>query len=689
MIDINSLVRGLAWHDVGKPFYMNSERHGILGYLLLYAAGCPDEALVAMAHHWGSLYQHLSWYRDQANSVRTLPAVIAMANTLDVAAATLYSFMEQNPGGPQGPEARHSWQNPFSRLPQHSPVFNDAFNVPQDSVTDAHLAHLAYLETWPDPEATPALAPETIALLSQIVGPDNIRGNDRQRYGPIPSAAQHELALQALLACTAFYPERTYPPVNDTTLQAHAHLSGVLAFVLYRNLEAAQPDFMAQQIVLRERDILLGGQPLRDARAQTYDLAMHHLDGYLVRLSLSGHEDLFNNAVRLDDLHGTRKLAQLTLDALVETMAGALGVPGLGDYLVLTRTPFDLVYYLPGCMASSQIEETIGRAYAAAVERVTGDLLGQLERDFRRASQPLDWMSERHTLRRQLHSLAYGIRSIPVKVEPKAEIEKPGERFDDFNARFAETLVRAYAASLDHLDFSRREWRAVQADLELPGGDDGSVHDICQVCETQPIYEAFNEQMRDDDDLRKAAHEFRGEPEPICISCIARRILAHGAVRSEPLEKMLCLNGHIVTAGQKDGPSLPPNLARTATFASDDDHLDMGAAFVRKSHRAGKKLDVFPTVHYAADETGNVALLTLQPTGALFGTYDHARMVEWLKEPPNLDQLGSAYKAQSLRDAFEATFVNYYKQVERAKPHLVEHVTRVRPHLARVLSRIA
>jgi hypothetical protein len=103
----------------------------------------------------------------------------------------------------------------------------------------------------------------------------------------------------------------------------------------------------------------------------------------------------------------------------------------------------------------------------------------------------------------------------------------------------------------------------------------------------------------------------------------------------------------------------------------------------------GERLDVFPTVHYAADEMGNVALLTLQPTQALFEAYDYGQIIDGLKEEEPDLKLGIAYKAEGLRRAFEATVVHYYRQVEEEKPDLVEHVHTAQPHLARVLSRIA
>lgn len=691
-MDINIFVRGMAWHDVGKPFYLGGQRHSRLGYLWLDALGHPDEALATLAHYGKRLDAHLRRYWKVTESLTEAPAVLAVANALDRAAAVTYSFMGEPPPEPGG-ETHHSWQNSFSRLPQKSPkespqqsvVWSEPFDVSIHEMDrgDVRARFLHYLEKWPEPDAKEMLSAETIDILSGALEEADDDEGWRQ-VDPVPSQEQRKLALDALLDCTAQYPERTYPPMNDTTLKEHALLSGVLAFVLYCNLEARDLGFLTQKIILRGGQVRLDGRPLDKHIGQLK--AMKHLDGFLVRISLEGHRDMFANAVRLDDLHGARTLAKRTCDALIAALAEQLDVPELANFLVITRTPFDVTYYLPASMGREGVRQAITAAYDAALDQVTGELIGDLEWDFRGAKERLDWPSQRNDLKRQLHALAYGLSVLPVAVEERAD-------FDTFTAAFAHQLVTAYEDSLQVSPFPQGELRRVRADLELPGGDGGSVHDICLVCETHPIYRTFVQRAESDDYLRKAVHTFRGEPEPICVSCIARRILAHGAVESKPLNAMLKLEGQTVTAQQvPGGPSLPPNLIRTAKV-SPGDHVDMGAAFVRQTRSATKRakgqlLDVFPTVHYAADETGNVALLTLEPTRHLFGTYEYAEIVELL-EKPDLKKLGVAYEAAQLRGAFEATFVNYYRQVKGEKPGLVKQVCTVPPHLARVLARIA
>lgn len=690
MIDVNAFVRGMAWHDVGKPFYLGSERHSRLGYLWLDALGYPAEALITLAHYGKCLDVHLRRYWEVTRASTEAPAVLAAANALDRAAAVTYSFMGDRPPDPKG-KTHHSWQNPFSRLPQTSPVFNGPFDVilarmqQRDRSDSVHSSFTRYLKGWHRTE-TNKLSDESWTILSGAFR-EALKEDNWERVGKIPPE-QRDLVLDALLDCTARYPERTYPPMNDTTLKQHAHLSGVLAFVLHRNLKARDSGFLTQTITLKGETVQLNGQPLDEHLGQL--MAMKHLDGFLARISLEGHRDMFANAVRLDDLHGTRALAERTLDALIAALAEQLGVPDLAEFLVVTHTPFDVTYYLPASLGKEGIRQAIAAAYDAALDKVTDELIEDLERDFRGAKERLDWPSQRNDLKQQLHSLAYGLSVLLVAVDERAD-------FDKFTADFAKALVAAYENSLKVSPFPRKEWRRVRANLELPGGEEGSIHDICDVCETHPIYLAFNRQMGWDEYLRKAIHTFRGEPEQICVSCIARRILAHGIVESKPLQKMLHFEEAMQTVRVQrapDGPSLPPNLARSATFATKDDHLDMGAAFVRQTRsrekrERGESMDVFPTVHYAADETGNVALLTLGPTQALFRRYDHANIIRLLKEKePDLKELGIAYEAKELREAFEATFVNYYLQVEEEVQSLTGEVSTVRPHLARVLARI-
>ena len=681
MINVNSFVRGMAWHDIGKPFYLGGEKHSRLGYLWLDALGYPDEALVALAHYGKSLEAHLRRYWDVTGSPSEEPAVLALTNALDRAAAVTYSFIGQKPVEPKKKTIHHSWQNPFSRLPQTSSVFGGPFDMALQQMESGQVRSRfeRYLMDWHDPATERGLSEQTRKILAQAL---RLASDDKKwkPVTPISPPEQCDLVLEALLDCTAQHPERTYPPMNDTTLKEHARLSGVLAFVLYRNLEAREPDFLAQKIVLEGETVQLDGRPLDKHIGQA--MVMKHLDGYLVRISLEGHRELFANAVRLDDLHGARALAELTLDALIESLAAELGVSELADFLIITRTPFDVTCYLPGSLGQEGVRQAVAAAYDTALDQVTDELVGELTRDFRRAKPQLDWPPQRNDLKRQLFSLAYGLNVRPVTVDERAN-------FDAFMAQFAEKLVAAYRNSLQVSPFPRRELRRVRGALELPGGDDGSIHDICNVCETHPIYKTFVERIEKGEQyLRKTVHDFRGDSEQICVSCIARRVLAHGTVQSESLNAMLKLKGQTVTAQQvPEGPSLPPNLTRVAIFESDNEHLDMGAAFVRQQDD-GTGLRVFPTVHYAADEMGNVALLTLEPTRFLFDTYDHAEIVEWLIKS-DLENLGLAYEAAQLREAFEATFVNYCLLVEEKKSELIEQVHTVPPHLARVLARIA
>jgi len=675
LIDIKTFVRGMAWHDIGKPFYLGGERHSRLGYLLLDALGYPAEALVTLAHFGRDREVHLSRYSTFEEALPKMPAILTLANAIDRAAAVTYSFMGQEPPMPRG-KTRHSWQNPFSRLPQKSLAFKGPFEVTLHQMDSGEVKRrfAAFLRHW----CNGKLSDDAWPILSDALE-EATSNDDWEPVGKIPSM-ERDLALQALLDCTAQYPERTYPPMNDTTLKQHAHLSGVLAFVLYRNLEAREPEFLAQPLVLADGAVQLNGRSPSERDDQEWVMA--NLDGFLVRISLEGHRDMFANAVRLDDLHGARALAERTCDALIAALAEQLDVPELANFLVITRTPFDVTYYLPASLGKEGIRQAITAAYDAALGKVTGDLVEDLERDFRAAKERLDWSSQRNDLKRQLHSLAYGLSVLPVSVDERAD-------FDTFNASFAQALVTAYENSLEASPFPRDELRRVRADLELPGGDDGSVHDICQVCETHPIYLAFNQQMERDEYLRKAIHTFRGEPEQICVSCIARRILAHGAVQSEPLQDMLCFDRDTQTVYAKKsekGPSLPPNLARTARFESPGDHLDMGAAFVRQRD-GGEGLSVFPTTHYAADETGNMALLTLEPTQALFDIYMYVKAILW---PERLvpDKAEPSSDVEQLEEAFKHTFLAYYGQVKETRA-LAKKVRRVHPHLARVLARIA
>ncbi len=738
---ITQFVRGMAWHDVGKPFHLGTGGHIWLGYWLLTRAGYRGEALIAMTHgggEWSGLKKVLkAWFGHQGNP---LPAVLLLANPLDRISASVYSLLARTLdlkgflGRKGGLEERnplfHSWQNPFSRLPMPGDdlgIFQGGRFLVRESYDEAKVPHhrVEQLDRPLRAQLVERLPEEWTAHIKEATLDSATKPEHALKAAPAP--ADGRALLGVLESFLRRYPERTYPPANDTTLMEHGRLSGALAFVLYRNLEQKAEGWISGRIRQSDGEFLVDTQeevrPVREylkaeeGWGEAQRVACSHLDARLVRVAFEGHRELFEGAVRVDDLLGARALTQRFLDAFEVALAQVLGVPGLvwsseederRSLLTLNRGQFDLFYLLPphpDADGGMSVEEAIDLAYEQALGTVVEDLMGSLKQDFRRAVRAgrLSFgPEEAQALRRQLRALGYRLRVLDLQVPSEGRLP---DSFATFTSQYGNALVKRFRESQAYA-------QVPPGDLPIgPGAGTGEAplppDETCDVCGNHPIFQPFAALLEDETwgpYVRKAVHHFRGEPERPCLACIARRILAHGAVARETedvLQRMVVwADGEaerprrLAAVQPEEGPELPPAMVAGVRFADDDDFVDLGAAFARYRRRADGGVDhkappeLFPTIGYAADGMGNAVLLALQPTGALYETYSYAQVADG---PDGLPQevVRGDRAPETDEERWQASFTLLYRWVkEHQTQELAENMVTVHPHLARVMERI-
>jgi hypothetical protein len=689
---VTQFVRGMAWHDIGKPFALGTPRHAALGYWLLRLTGYDGEALLALAHgHKKKKFRDLkrgAENKDPKKAERaqnalaveplrryfeesdgeSMPGLLVLCNSLDRLAASVYSF--QGKGLHQHLEV-HSLQNPFSRLPASIVGWEGPFVVPKDDLADVFEKHLWAHMRSELPEAWQAV------LTSEAK--TNIEGKSQPLPDPAPLPAGKD-ALQVLLRYMASYPERTYPSVNDTSLEQHCRLSGILAFVVHCNLEEAEEDLLKQRITWAD------GEPQYPV-SDPGEVVRKHLKASLVRVAFEGHRALYESAVRVDDLHGARELADQMRETFKRALAHELSVPDLAEFLTISESQFDLIYLLPA--EGEPLEMKIKSAYERALGQIVGQVADRLEWDFPQIA------GHRRQLRQQLSDISYSLRVIPVKVPQKDIID-----FDDFAAKYGESLLQAYIDSQTYVVFPAVNWP--DWTKRCDNAEPLTAAETCQVCGNYPILTPSDDLSDEDKEQWQtrhdyAAHIFRGEREQLCLSCVARRTLAYGTIarQVDPLvHPMLKLDsskpGLWLTTLPAEGPDLPPLLAPAVRLTRDDQMEDMNAFYVR--YRVTRKgvdrstLDIFPTTGYAADATSNVVLLSLQPQKAsLFACYPYDKVIkEFEPEQSTSHSLIDGHTA-----LWHETFVRFYRKVvKKERPELSEPIRHVQPHLARVMERI-
>jgi hypothetical protein len=669
---VTEFVKGLARHDIAKPFALEGWRHARLGYWLLALSGKPMEALTALRHDTNVRNKYFDAKRDSAK----VPAVTMLGNALDKLASAVYSLQIV----PTKTDC-HSLQNPFTRLPMTSDLLREPFLV------DGRK-ELRQLESELWQVITQSLPAEWQVVLTQAA-----KAKVENNKAPLPVDVRELPAGQDALSCLCramkAYPERTYPPMNDTTLRRHGRLTGVFGFVVYQNL-SNDPNIDVRSVMQSKT---APGQ-----YQNPNNLVQTHLKACLVRVTLEGLRAWFHQAARVDDMLGTLALTSILQQAFKRTLAASIGTHELVEWLTLSESQFELFYLIPS--KQSDIQVMIRDAYRQAVRDVATTIVAErLSRDFPNVA---GYQSE---LEQQLGSLVYGVRVIPVPPPPQDDHNR-------FVAAYGKALLRTYIESQKHVLTPTESVLRGHNMKDLPADQ------VCDVCGTHPTWQPPTDS---DDEGRaewlkkrdRAAHTFRGETERVCVSCVARRELAFGSVAKR-------LNGILDSMFQHDertglwhavqpetGPNLPPllktvvDLKDTGIDSGKQEYfsklLDAEAFFVRSravgDSRDSPKLELFPTVSYAADQNGNVVLMVLTPKPlALFGSYTYAEALKTYGPQPLVDELPDESNwRRAVADFYHERIIRSEKENEKeleAAQAAAAAVETVEPHMARVMERI-
>ncbi len=621
---LGCFLEGMRRHDIAKPFFLGGEQHARAGFLLLQGASQLTSALYALFHHAHqiglpeTIQFLLDWYGlTQDGEALEIPSWVFLSPWLDQLAASTYSGLTSDP---QGSREIWSCQNPFSRLPRLEKLEtygkNNRASFHQNLWQEAGLDRFCsyddfkkLLDAFHDPSKQKGMR----SLID-----DPTKRQVLQRY-----FEHHEALLPA-----ALFPERTYPAANDTALLEHGQLTAALAFMVGGNILLQNKSWpLIARLERQQDDIYVDGQKATDFSWDSYkNTVLEHLQGRLVRIAFSEFERLFQEAIRLDDLHGVRNFLEAPgkkrlRDLFRERFQICLGrrfgpEHGVGAALrPLNDFPFDLVYLLPAALAETDIQADVRNAYNEAIGVLAKELCGEYDKDFAGVAEipPLD----PNKLQRQFAALApFCIcEEIHIEVDTSQPMEK---QLTEAKRSLSEKGLEAY----------RRLWqprRIKEAELERRLNEAGElgVKEACDVCTLQPVftdfYKLYNRCLQDGDErsqiMEKVIYGHKEQQERLCQACLARRLWSHGEVQEQWLADLIEPDEQdgTVALRLKQHPALapPPKMLPQLELKKDQPlPEDMGAAFVR--WRQGR-LQVYPTLAAAADADGNIALLYLTP----------------------------------------------------------------------------
>jgi hypothetical protein len=476
--------------------------------------------------------------------------------------------------------------------------------------------------------------------------------------------------------------------------------------------------------------------PLPDAKRDI--LAQHKT--WILRIDFDSFRKLFENAIRLDDLHGARALLGFPdhggqssyrnklQQELARILAMKMEDTGLQDWVSpLNDFAFDQVYILPGSLSESDILEAFDTAVEKSGNWAAKHLADGLARDFSNvkdtSGQPISVPTPgAETLAARMGTFAPLCRLERVQL-PEEDLE----RFHEFKKSYAQSLSAAYSSLWVDRGISRDAAAGILGAAEECASDSSSIG-VCEICGIhdpfKEFYDFYASQPKEiKTELQKVMYDQKEETEQLCAFCIGCRALSHGVVREAWLSKMVCRDAGAAdangggdslliklrsTGGMEPPPALltecrvqvvesvPSNGVRKVKRTST---ADMGACFVRIRD---DRLQVFPTLHCAADSDSNLALLHLEPNmEQLLKTYKYDHMLDssddGLRESiPGSDwdlfrkfTYGAFQKAQY---ELQRQLAGEGKQAdsERTRRKLAalrEEMLHAEPHMARILTR--
>lgn len=706
---LGAFVRSMRLHDIAKPFFPGREKHAAAGFLLLSRAGKDTESLYALFHHEPNPSTALgllaSWRK--ANDGDEIPVWIALAPFIDRLAASGDPGAERDPKKGTG---IYSFENPFSRLPEVSeiPSYGKSDKLEED-------VSKALWNRFPEKFIEYESFKEVLGKVS--ADPSEAVSFFRKNAGGDQAVAEHWVENVMRGPIHLFFRERTYPTANDTSLGEHGRLCAALALVAGGNLVLGQHPLKrvwikgpesARKLFVDDREVDQKG--LASEVFTIRDFA-RNTGCILVRIAFTLVERLFTNAIRLDDVHGAVKTAEMLKEKFRKTFQAricSLIDPSLqGDDLEpLNDFPYDLVYLLPAGL-SGRIRDAIDASYAEAADSVACKLKHSYDEDFHALfakKLPLtdDLMIDGQDLSRRLSSLCPEPAMQAVSPD---QIPMDGSGFGRFKKAYSNALREAY----------RKIWEDYPLRLD-PGEaqsawDSGRKHagaEICDVCGMHPAFSGFYQFYEkagavEKELMEKVMYGHKEQDERLCCMCRCIRCLSHQTVQAGWLNNMMGPAGDkavrkpVIPGGMKPPPAMPASVELDRKDPSIP--VNMGACFVRIKNG---RFNVYPAINAVADADSNVALIQLEPDSRIVrGELGWQRALDRLIDCEfHFKGIGEGLSAvhaaegihPGLAEMDPARFCNAYaaqcRRIREKSPECEAAAVYAFPHLARVLTRI-
>lgn len=722
--DLQKLINGMKYHDIMKPIFLGSSRHSIAGYIVLSTLGMEDEAVIAFTHYINTMKVKITLLFDLNKKNYELPWYLVLASPIDQLAASTFSMQKDDPKNINN--LGFSIQNPFSRLPIISENVKTTYGRTEilqqlhDELWDYLYSNLNISkEHWKEIKASFAEATKNKEIIKNMSKNDilelktkinnAIKSNPvlKERLGIHSDPEQRKSTMD--LFC-----ERTYPPLNDTSLREHCRLSAALAMVVFSNIIINQKNQEMLQWKIRRKDniIFINKKRLDDYLNQNkhLDLVKHNVGAKLLKIHFSGLDELQKNADRLDDFHGLRRLVDgyesfngfrelfrkfFVKDILHEALKIDINPESDHEDILfpLNEFVFDLIYLLPGFIDDSTIKSCINEASLKAWEIIGKDIAARFREDFKESQLYLKLSNQSDNFLNFQKELTHQFQQLRIdNMTQSVEVEN-NSGFVSLKKNFGKGLLEGYK----NLFISNMESKWEFEGEKLTKKEE--IEESCETCGINPVWNFFYDfyENADDDEkklLQKVIYEFRDEPDRLCAPCLAMRILSHGSVTIDWLKDQVEIDQERSRAYVKLKEGLPHPQMTSANLDDRTNTADLGIAFARIKN---DRKEVFPTIASVADGESNVALIEIFPVisqkyndginsleegKGIFGRYEFKEKIDLLLSNDKFSDLADFSKFEK----YYIDFCEAYK--DDSGTHIYNEMTEIQPHVARVLTRI-
>jgi hypothetical protein len=359
-----------------------------------------------------------------------------------------------------------------------------------------------------------------------------------------------------------------------------------------------------------------------------------HINGLLVRISFDNLKNLYESAIRVDDMHGVREFlgkpgqGGKTLRAMYCEGIDALVAEIIGDESIngkirpLNDFPFELIYLLPNI--DREKFQKRANALSFDIAKKTADELNNTFIDDFKKIPAIEGAQPVPSLDGQL--LVELIKPFLPNVHIQPICPQPSDiGLSEAKIEFSKVLTAGYQSVRQHAETKPADCNFHIKSAMTRSSDAGSRCDVCGLNEPFTEFYAYYDRQANEgrDFLHKVMFDQKEEPERLCAFCLCLRVLSHGKNKLEWLSKLLSYDDtarQVRISPTATGAFIPPSLKPACRIEPGSaSTMDMEACFVRKKSR---ELEVYPTIGCVADQNSNVALLCLEAGAAVYETYD-------------------------------------------------------------------